>query len=53
MERIESKDQLISYISEGEKNPSDVVIKLADGGFVGYSNKIASGSDKFRCRGSE
>ena len=30
----------------GEKNPSDVVVKLADGGFVGYSNKISSGADK-------
>ena len=26
MERIESKDQLISYIAEGEKNPSDFKI---------------------------
>ena len=30
----------------GEKNPSDVVVKLADGGFVGYSNKISAGADK-------
>jgi len=30
----------------GGKNPSDVVVKLADGGFVGYSNKIAAGADK-------
>ena len=30
----------------GEKNPSDVIIKLTDGSFVGYSNKIASGTDK-------
>ena len=26
MERIESKDQLISYIAEGEKKPSDFKI---------------------------
>ena len=30
----------------GEKNPSDVIVKLNDGGFVGYSNKIAAGKDK-------
>ena len=25
----------------GAKNPSDVIIKLSDGSYVGYSNKIA------------
>ena len=30
----------------GQKNPSDVIIKLSDGSFVGYSNKISSGADK-------
>jgi len=29
----------------GEKNPSDVIIKLTDGGYVGYSNKISAGKD--------
>ena len=29
----------------GEKNPSDVIIKLSDGNYVGYSNKIAAGKD--------
>ena len=27
------------------KNPSDVIIKLSDGNYVGYSNKIAAGKD--------
>jgi hypothetical protein len=27
------------------KNPSDVIIQLSDGSFVGYSNKIAAGED--------
>ena len=26
-------------------NPSDIIIKLSDGNFVGYSNKISSGKD--------
>ena len=30
----------------GQKNPSDVIIKLTDGSFIGYSNKISSGTDK-------
>tara|TARA_E500000318_G_scaffold56343_1_gene52428 strand:+ start:210 stop:1571 length:1362 start_codon:yes stop_codon:yes gene_type:complete len=30
----------------GQKNPSDVIIKLTDGSFIGYSNKISSGADK-------
>ena len=30
----------------GEKNPSDVMIKLSDGNFIGYSNKISAGKDK-------
>ena len=30
----------------GEKNPSDVMIKLSDGNFIGYSNKISAGADK-------
>ena len=30
----------------GLKNPSDVIIKLTDGSFIGYSNKISSGADK-------
>ena len=25
----------------GGKNPSDVIIKLSDGNYIGYSNKIA------------
>ena len=29
----------------GGKNPSDVIIKLSDGNYIGYSNKIASGKD--------
>ena len=29
----------------GSKNPSDVVIKLIDGTYVGYSNKISAGKD--------
>ena len=29
----------------GGKNPSDVIIKLSDGSYVGYSNKIAAGKD--------
>ena len=29
----------------GAKNPSDVVIKLSDGNYIGYSNKIAAGKD--------
>ena len=29
----------------GGKNPSDVIIKLSDGNYVGYSNKIAAGKD--------
>ena len=29
----------------GDKNPSDVIIKLSDGNYVGYSNKIAAGKD--------
>ena len=29
----------------GKKNPSDVIIKLTDGGYVGYSNKISAGKD--------
>ncbi len=29
----------------GGKNPSDVIIKLKDGTFIGYSNKIAVGKD--------
>ena len=29
----------------GKKNPSDIVIKLTDGGYVGYSNKISAGKD--------
>ena len=29
----------------GGKNPSDVIIKLKDGTFIGYSNKIAAGKD--------
>lgn len=29
----------------GAKNPSDVIIKLHDGRFVGYSNKISAGKD--------
>lgn len=29
----------------GEKNPSDVILKLHDGRFVGYSNKISAGKD--------
>jgi hypothetical protein len=29
----------------GAKNPSDVIIKLMDGRFVGYSNKISAGKD--------
>lgn len=29
----------------GAKNPSDVIIKLSDGRFVGYSNKISAGKD--------
>lgn len=27
------------------KNPSDVIVELSDGSFIGYSNKIASGVD--------
>ena len=26
-------------------NPSDVIIKLSDGNYIGYSNKIATGKD--------
>ena len=29
----------------GAKNPSDVIVKLSDGNYVGYSNKIAAGKD--------
>ena len=29
----------------GGKNPSDVIIKLSDGNYIGYSNKIAAGKD--------
>ena len=29
----------------GGKNPSDVIIKLSDGSYIGYSNKIAAGKD--------
>ena len=29
----------------GSKNPSDVIIKLIDGSYVGYSNKISAGKD--------
>ena len=29
----------------GGKNPSDVIIKLSDGSYVGYSNKIGAGKD--------
>ena len=29
----------------GSKNPSDVIIKLSNGNYVGYSNKIAAGKD--------
>lgn len=29
----------------GSKNPSDVIVKLHDGRFVGYSNKISAGKD--------
>jgi hypothetical protein len=29
----------------GEKNPSDVVLEMSDGNFIGYSNKIAAGKD--------
>jgi hypothetical protein len=29
----------------GGKNPSDVILKMADGSFIGYSNKIAAGKD--------
>ena len=29
----------------GDKNPSDIIIKLSDGNYVGYSNKIATGKD--------
>ena len=29
----------------GEKNPSDVIIKLHNGKYIGYSNKIAAGKD--------
>lgn len=28
------------------KNPSDIIIQLEDGSFIGYSNKIADGEDK-------
>ena len=28
------------------KNPSDIIIKLSNGEYIGYSNKIASGEDK-------
>ena len=28
------------------KNPSDIILELEDGNFIGYSNKIASGEDK-------
>jgi hypothetical protein len=30
----------------GAKNPSDIIIKLASGKYVGYSNKIAAGKDE-------
>ena len=29
----------------GGKNPSDVIIKLSNGNYIGYSNKIAAGKD--------
>lgn len=29
----------------GGKNPSDVILKMSDGSFIGYSNKISSGKD--------
>ena len=29
----------------GAKNPSDVIIKLSDGNYIGYSNKISAGKD--------
>lgn len=29
-----------------KKNPSDVIVKLSNGNFVGYSNKISAGKDK-------
>ena len=29
----------------GSKNPSDVILKMSDGTFIGYSNKIAAGKD--------
>ena len=29
----------------GAKNPSDVIIKLVDGNYIGYSNKISAGKD--------
>ena len=29
----------------GAKNPSDVIVKLSDGNYIGYSNKIAAGKD--------
>ena len=29
----------------GSKNPSDIIIKLSNGSFVGYSNKISDGKD--------
>lgn len=30
----------------GAKNPSDIIIKLSDGRYIGYSNKISAGKDE-------
>jgi hypothetical protein len=30
----------------GGKNPSDIIIKLSDGSYIGYSNKISAGKDE-------
>ena len=29
----------------GKNNPSDIIIKLSDGSYIGYSNKISAGKD--------